>query len=241
MAAVTRSQGFRPIQVHTILHCGATAYHQGSGIYCVYPSPDDPTRLLFDAHADGRPDTRSGRIIFEGQNKFRLEDDQASNGDLCTVRAEIFGDEIINCNFKCQSGWTSGAGWFRVDPANCVRMGLQGTNAVPQTLPSYPPVSGLGSWWMVYGAEGWLATWTRRGQSDVFDGLWRRGNEQVRTVVRIERLANLVTITRLESEDGLHCVFDGRIEGAQVKGGGRCTPPGQSPHAPFAFRATMHE
>lgn len=80
----------------------------------------------------------------------------------------------------------------------------------------------LGTRWEVE-EGGWRGVWTRRGNSNVFDGRWtRQGANPITAVLRMQVQDNFVCISRRNSSDGNNCQYVGRIEGNRVTGFNVC-------------------
>jgi hypothetical protein len=93
---------------------------------------------------------------------------------------------------------------------------------------------------MVYGVSGWDGIWTRRGNTNTFDGEWRKGKTIVRTVTRIERTGDSIKAIRELSSDGYRCVYEGKMKGTGVEGTYRCAGPGGDYGQPAPFKAVVH-
>ena len=83
----------------------------------------------------------------------------------------------------------------------------------------------LGRRWNIVGAGGWTAVWTRRGNSNTFDGVWTgpRGQRET-TVVTVTIDGRNVTANRTQSSDGFLCRYTGQVasDGVTVRGNARC-------------------
>lgn len=91
----------------------------------------------------------------------------------------------------------------------------------PNDIASRQPVN-LGTRWEVE-EGGWRAVWTRRGNSNTFDGRWtRQGAQPITAVLRIDVQDNFVCISRRNSSDGNNCQYVGRVEGNRVTGTNIC-------------------
>lgn len=60
-------------------------------------------------------------------------------------------------------------------------------------------------------ADGWESLWIPRGNSGVWDAVWRRGGEQVVTVMEGTVRGGQVALRRLSSSDGVLCEYRGSI------------------------------
>ena len=83
----------------------------------------------------------------------------------------------------------------------------------------------LGSSWNLVGAGGWTGVWTRRGNSNTFDGVWTgpQGQRET-TVVTVTIVGRNVTANRTQSSDGFLCRYTGQVasDGVTVRGDARC-------------------
>ena len=74
-------------------------------------------------------------------------------------------------------------------------------------------------------AGGWTAVWTRRGNSETFDGVWTgpQGQRET-TVVAVTIDGRNVTANRPQSSDGFLCGYTGQVaaDGVTVRGSARC-------------------
>lgn len=94
-----------------------------------------------------------------------------------------------------------------------------------------PGVNVLGRVWNE-SESGWTGTWTRRGNSSVFDAVWRKGGGTVRALLSIRITGNRVFVSRTRSTDGYNCNYSGTLSANRrtVSGrmsclkGGRVTP-----------------
>jgi hypothetical protein len=87
-----------------------------------------------------------------------------------------------------------------------------------------------GEYWIVTGAGGWSAIWTRRENSNIYDGLWTGPQGQIlKTVIEIKISGDKMTGTRTSSGDGILCNYTGQmsLNGLSVSGTASCTtgPP----------------
>ena len=83
----------------------------------------------------------------------------------------------------------------------------------------------LGRRWKVVSAGGWTAVWTRRSNSNTFDGLWTGPQGQrATTVITVTMDGRNVTANRTQSSDGFLCRFTGQVatDGVTVSGSARC-------------------
>ncbi len=84
------------------------------------------------------------------------------------------------------------------------------------------PIDPLGWQWQVY-ESGWYGTWTRRGNTNIFDAQW--GDGQITAELTISSQGNQVSIARRNSSDGNDCDYTGTLaqDGVIVTGSYRCT------------------
>ncbi len=77
----------------------------------------------------------------------------------------------------------------------------------------------LGKIWRVKD-EGWEGVWTRRGSSNVFDGVWTKGSQKLTAVLTITITGEVVTVDRTQSSNGDVCTYSGTIaaDGRSVAG-----------------------
>jgi|ERR1051326_938295 hypothetical protein len=94
---------------------------------------------------------------------------------------------------------------------------------------------GLGSRWEET-EEGWRATWTRRGASNIFDVDSNKGSLHLTAVQTIEINGSRVKVTRTNASDGNNCEMEGTIgaDGIHVTGSYRCKSGG-----PYNWSATI--
>lgn len=94
---------------------------------------------------------------------------------------------------------------------------------------------GLGKYWDET-EEGWQATWTRRGTSNIFDVVQTKGSMRGTSVQTITITGNKVHVSRTNASDGNNCEMDGTIgsDGVTVEGTYRCYNGG-----PYNWRATI--
>ncbi|WP_095532672.1 hypothetical protein [Domibacillus epiphyticus] len=88
----------------------------------------------------------------------------------------------------------------------------------------------LGRRWIVQ-EGGWQAVWTRRGNSNVFDGRWSMaGQRDITAVLTIYTSGNFVFVERRNSSDGNNCNYTGRVgrDGRTVSGQNICNRGGGS-------------
>lgn len=78
----------------------------------------------------------------------------------------------------------------------------------------------LGRVWQITEDAGWTGTWTRRGDSRVFDAVWFRGNEKVTGVLTMEIEDRTVTIQSRQQTNGSDVDYRGTIspEGGRIEG-----------------------
>lgn len=127
----------------------------------------------------------------------------SSDGNNCQYVGRIEGNRIVGNNICNRGGgpWTA-------------------------TIFREPLTPDLGNRWVVE-ESGWRGIWTRRGNSNVFDGRWTRpGATPVTAVLRMQQQGNQVRIERRNSSDGNDCTYTGRIEGRRVTGNYTCEQGG---------------
>jgi len=210
----------------------------------IYPD-GSPPEYRYEMFLDGYSRRRAGRMTIRPDSSFTLEDTSATNNDLCTWTGRIFvleakTREIVEGGVSCESGWSAGADWrWESNPVDCSGppKNMRVADAPPAPLADLR-MADTGRVWVVRGPDRWLGRWIRRGDSDVYDGVWRRGAEGVTTVVRLTRAGQDVTATRTASSDGVSCTYRGAITGTEVQGTQSCTQQGQT-YGPFPFTATI--
>jgi hypothetical protein len=86
---------------------------------------------------------------------------------------------------------------------------------------------GLGTRW-VENEEGWTATWTRQGNSNLFDVQSRKGTLYLTAIQTINISGNRVSISRTQASDGNNCQMEGTIgpDGVTVTGTYNCQSGG---------------
>lgn len=97
------------------------------------------------------------------------------------------------------------------------------------------PQDRLGRRWNVQ-EDGWTGVWTRRGNSNVFDGRWTQpGQRDITAVLSIYLQGNNVRIERRNSSDGNNCEYRGTLsnDGRTASGQFTCDRGGGS------WRATI--
>jgi hypothetical protein len=65
--------------------------------------------------------------------------------------------------------------------------------------------------WSVSEEGGWQGTWTRRGDSQIFDAVWYRGNERVTGVLTMTFRESLVSIRSRQQTNGHDVDYEGKI------------------------------
>jgi hypothetical protein len=95
---------------------------------------------------------------------------------------------------------------------------------------------GLGTRWDE-SEEGWRATWTRRGNSNVFDVQSRKGDMSLTAVHTINISGNRVSVSRTYASDGNNCEMQGTInpDGVTVNGTYSCRSGG-----PYSWSAKIN-
>lgn len=127
----------------------------------------------------------------------------SSDGNNCQYVGRIEGNRVVGSNV-CNRGGGSWSGTILRGPAE----------------------PDLGRRWEVV-EGGWRGIWTRRGNSNVFDGRWtRQGANPITAVLRMQQQGNQVRIERRNSSDGNNCTYTGRIEGRRASGNFTCDQGG---------------
>ena len=107
-----------------------------------------------------------------------------------------------------------------------------------QASGGYSSTCGVGVRWDET-ENGWSGTWTRRGNSDTFDGVWRNSGNTGSSVLTMTATGNKVHIERRDSatfNNGLGVAYDVVIAAdGTATGTGRILPAGAS----FPMRATV--
>jgi hypothetical protein len=73
-------------------------------------------------------------------------------------------------------------------------------------------------------AEGWDSLWVQRGNSPVWDAVWRRGGDQVVTVMEGSVRGGQVALRRVSSSDGALCEYRGSVGGDGQAAGTQSCP-----------------
>ena len=101
---------------------------------------------------------------------------------------------------------------------------------------------GLGLYWDEEEA-GWRGTWTRRGNSNIFDARWvRSGYQAVDNVLRINASGNRVMIQRWDPNDSNRtCSYAGTVDsdGISVRGKYTCYYQGRATFGPADWGAVI--
>lgn len=100
--------------------------------------------------------------------------------------------------------------WYPYYYGNSYYPGIPSYEAVPTNIAyAQRPGGDLGVRWIVQ-EGGWQAVWTRRGNSNVFDGRWSMaGQRDITAVLTIYTSGNFVFIERRNSSDGNNCNYTG--------------------------------
>ncbi|MCX6558590.1 MAG: hypothetical protein NTW95_14360, partial [Candidatus Aminicenantes bacterium] len=78
----------------------------------------------------------------------------------------------------------------------------------------------LGRVWRVTEYGGWTATWTRRGGSSVFDGVWFNGSQKVTGVLAMAVQGRVVRIQSRQQTNGYDVDYEGTLaqDGRSIQG-----------------------
>lgn len=82
---------------------------------------------------------------------------------------------------------------------------------------------------------GWDGTWTRRGNSNVFDAVWTKAGERETAMLTISIRGSEVSVLR-DNGRNRTCRYDGRLHGNTVQGSYRCDGSGR-----LEWSATIHQ
>jgi hypothetical protein len=93
----------------------------------------------------------------------------------------------------------------------------------PSSAPSLPPSAtqtSLGRVWHVTEIGSWTATWTRRGDSVVFDGLWLRGTPRVTGVLTMTVQGSTIRIQSRQQTNNYDVDYEGTLaqDGRSIRG-----------------------
>jgi hypothetical protein len=89
--------------------------------------------------------------------------------------------------------------------------GIPSYEAVPANVVLAQQPFDLGQRWIVQ-EGGWRGVWTRRGNSNVFDGRWSlAGQTDITAILTIYASGNYVFVERRNSSDGNNCNYTGTI------------------------------
>lgn len=113
--------------------------------------------------------------------------------------------------------------WYPYSEVNPGFFGVSPYEAFPVVVGDVLPQSfGLGRRWIVQ-EGGWRGVWTRRGNSNVFDGRWSMaGQTDITAVLTMYTFGHNVLIVRRNSSDGNNCTYTGTF------GAGGRTASGQN-------------
>ncbi|MCX6557805.1 MAG: hypothetical protein NTW95_10310, partial [Candidatus Aminicenantes bacterium] len=78
----------------------------------------------------------------------------------------------------------------------------------------------LGRVWRVTEYGGWTATWTRRGDSLVFDGVWFNGSQKVTGMLAMAVQGRVVRIQSRQQTNGYDVDYEGTLslDGRSIQG-----------------------
>lgn len=108
---------------------------------------------------------------------------------------------------------------------------------------------GLGQFWDVVDTDGeWIGVWTRRGDSNIFDGRWKQpGYQDVIATLTIQISGNQVTVERQDIGDPNNfgvtgCTYEGTLaaDGVSVSGSAICTTRSGRRTPPVSWSATIN-
>jgi hypothetical protein len=114
-------------------------------------------------------------------------------------------------------------------------VGQLGRTEVPAAAPSpagninLPPDQALlGRVWRVTEYGGWTATWTRRGGSSVFDGVWFNGSQKVTGMLTMAVQGRVVRIQSRQQTNGYDVDYEGTLsqDGRSIQGTLKVLGPG---------------
>jgi len=114
--------------------------------------------------------------------------------------------------------WVAGAGNRQNWQATIDTAGM---SIQPPPPPPPPPAqSSIGRVWQVTEYGGWTATWTRRGDSMVFDGLWLNGSQKVTGVLTMTVQGSTVRIQSRQQTNGYDVDYEGTLaqDGKSIRG-----------------------
>jgi hypothetical protein len=104
---------------------------------------------------------------------------------------------------------------------------------------------GLGTVWDEYEVGGWNGTWTRRGNSSIFDAVYKlNGEPDVNSILDISVSGNSVNITRTDSPSKWaisNCSYEGKIssDGVSVSGTYFCVGTDGTKTGSYSWNATI--
>jgi hypothetical protein len=104
---------------------------------------------------------------------------------------------------------------------------------------------GLGTVWDEYEVGGWNGTWTRRGNSSIFDAVYKlNGEPDVNSILDISVSGNSLSITRRDSPSKWaisSCNYEGKIssDGVSVSGTYSCVSTDGTKIGPYSWNATI--
>jgi hypothetical protein len=83
---------------------------------------------------------------------------------------------------------------------------------------SLPAQTSLGGVWHTTEYGGWTGTWTRRGDSLVFDAIWINGSQKVTGVFTMTVQGNTVRIQSRQQSNGNAVDYEGILDGRTASG-----------------------
>ena len=90
----------------------------------------------------------------------------------------------------------------------------------PTTLRALAPQTSIGRVWHTTEEGGWSGTWTRRGDSMVFDAVWLSGSQKVTGVLTMTVQGSTVRIQSRQQSNGNDTDYEGTLaqDGRSVAG-----------------------
>lgn len=87
-----------------------------------------------------------------------------------------------------------------------------------------PPWEINKEYWVEKETQGWHGMWYRKGTSNIFDVIWKNGNDTVTATVSFTVKGNKWTGQRTTSSDGVLCQYFGTMssDGFTIEGNGTC-------------------
>ena len=156
----------------------------------------------------GNSNVFDGRWSLAGQQDITAVLTIYTSGPLVFILRRNSSDGN-NCNYTGNFG----AGGRTASGQNICNRGGGAWSAVIERRGDQPqpPQDRLGRRWNVQEGS-WNAVWTRRGNSNVFDGRWTQsGQTPVTAVLTISLQGNNVRVQRRNSSDGNNCEYRGTL------------------------------